>query len=298
MTAALLLAAAIAFPKEGSRLPLVSRCYVIGSADATNVVVQGHDVPVYRTGGWVTMVDVVPGTNTVRAGDAAVTFFVEQPPKGSGAAKSAEKKWEKLKYAGDVPRPHPAGKRPDAITVVIDPGHGGTDTGAMTPLGRMEKDANLAIAKFVRDELVSRGYNVVMTRDDDSFPELYDRPKLAHANGADAFISIHHNAPPFDKDPRQVRYTAVYAWNDIGERLAKAINSRMAAALGRSLKNNGVMHANFAVTRNPEIPSCLVEVDFITTPEGEEECWDEARRRKLAEAIADGFRDWATARSK
>ena len=171
MTETLLLAAAIAFPKEGMRLPSVSRCYMIGSADATNVVIQGRDVPVHRTGGWVTMVDVVPGTNTVRAGDAAVTFFVEPPPKRSGAAKPGDKKWEKLEYAGDVPRRHPAGKRPDAITVVIDPGHGGTDTGAMTPLGRMEKDANLALALLVRGELVCRGYNVIMTRDDDSFPE-------------------------------------------------------------------------------------------------------------------------------
>ena len=55
------------------------------------------------------------------------------------------------------------------------------------------------------------------------------------------------------------------------------------------------MHANFAVTRNPEIPSCLIETDFITTPEGEVDCLDSARRIKVASAIADGFADWTIA---
>ena len=57
----------------------------------------------------------------------------------------------------------------------------------------------------------------------------------------------------------------------------------------RQLQQGG---ANFAVTRNPEIPSCLVEADFITHPAGEEAAWDAARRARLAEAIARGFADW------
>ena len=52
------------------------------------------------------------------------------------------------------------------------------------------------------------------------------------------------------------------------------------------------MHANFAVTRNPEIPSCLVEADFVTSPAGEESIWNAARRRLVAEAIADGIDGW------
>ena len=61
--------------------------------------------------------------------------------------------------------------------------------------------------------LESRGYNVAMTRETDVFIPLYDRPKVAHREKADAFISIHHNAPPFDRDPTRIRYQAVYAWN-------------------------------------------------------------------------------------
>ena len=235
------------------------------------------------------------GTNVVEVGGVRRTFLVAPPEVPDPAAKPPPPKvYKKLPYAGDKPRPHPAGRPPAEITVVVDAGHGGSDTGAVSPHGRFEKDANLRLALAVRDELVARGYRVVMTRTDDSFPALYDRPKVAHREKADAFISIHHNAPPFDRDPLALRYQAVYAWNPLGERLAKAINERMAAA-NPDLRNNGVMLANFAVTRNPEIPSCLIETDFITSPDGELAAWDPARIACTAAAIAEGFSCWTAA---
>ena len=293
-------AVSIAFPRDGQNLPYVERCYLLGSTSGgeTNLVVQGRSVPVHPKGGWVTMVDLREGTNVVSAGDATVSFTVGRRPKAApkGAeAKPAERKYPKLPYAADKPKNHPKGRRPGEITVVVDPGHGGSDTGAWSPHGLKEKDANLMVAKALKAALESRGYKVVMTREDDSFPRLYDRPKVAHRHGADAFISIHHNAPPLDKDPRQFRYHAIYAWNDIGVKLAAALNRRVAEMFGGSLVNNGVPHANFAVTRNPEIPSCLVEVDFISTPEGEIDCWDRGRQKKVAEAMAAGFDDWSGA---
>ena len=296
MTASVLLAAVtIAFPHEGPRFGSLDRCYLIGATDGgeTNIVVAGQNVPVYRTGAWGVLLDVAPGTNSVSAGDVVRTFFVApRKPAKPGAAKAPEKKYEKLKYAGDVPKEHPKGRSPGEITIVVDPGHGGSDTGATSPHGWFEKEANLLLAREVRSALAARGYRVVMTRDDDSFPELYDRPKVAHASNADAFVSIHHNAPPHDKDPIKLRYHCVYAWNPLGERLAKAINARMAESFGEALPNNGVMHANFAVTRNPEIPSCLVETDFVSSPAGEESIWDPVRRKATAEAIASGIDDW------
>ena len=298
MTASVLLAAVtIAFPREGQRFGPLDQCYLIGATDGgeTNIVVAGRNVPVYRTGAWGVLLDVTPGTNSVSAGGITRTFFVApRKPTGGVAAKAPEKKYEKLPYAGDVAKDHPKGRRPDEITIVIDPGHGAKDTGAVSPHGWFEKDANLMLAKEVRSALIARGYRVVMTRADDSFPELYDRPKVAHACNADAFVSIHHNAPPHDKDPIKLRYHCVYAWNPLGERLAKAINMRMGTSFGSSLANNGVMHANFAVTRNPEIPSCLVETDFVSSPAGEESIWNPERRKATAEAIAAGIADWCS----
>ena len=297
--AAILAAVSIVFPPEGAKLPYLERCYVMGAEDGgeSNYELRIANcecrVSVGRTGAWATVVDVKPGTNTVEIGGARRTFVVGSL-KSLGPKGSDEKRvYKKLEYAADRAKPHPRGKKPEEITVVIDAGHGGRDTGAMSPHGLPEKDANLRLAKAVRDELAKRGYKVVMTREDDTFVELYDRPKVAHKANADLFVSIHHNAPGYASNPFAIRSQSVYAWNALGERLAKAINGRMAAA-DPMLANDGVLHANFAVTRNPEIPSCLVETDFITAPEGEEASWDPARISATAAAIADGVTDWAS----
>lgn len=285
MLAALFLSVVtIAFPREGQQMPALSRCYVIGAAPDGTVV---PGVKSSKSGAWSTVVPVVPGTNVIAVGDCRRTIFVAAEKPAAGP----ERKYGKLPYAGDVPKPHPRGKAPSALTVVVDPGHGGSDTGAVSPHGLPEKDANLRLAKAVRDELRKRGFRVVMTREDDSFPALYDRPKVAHREKADAFISIHHNAPGYESDPSEIRYQSVYAWNPPGERLARAISGRMAAAVPE-LEDKGVLHANFAVTRNPEIPSCLIEADFVSSPDGEADIWDPSRRARQAAAIADGVLDW------
>ena len=292
---ALLAAVTIAFPKEGQRIPPVNTCYVIGATDAetTNLVVFGKSVPVYRTGAWSAMAAVVPGSNTIEVAGVRRSFFVESPaPVDPSVPAPPPRVYTKLEYAGDVPKPHPAGRAPSEITVVVDAGHGGSDSGAVGPHGYQEKDANLLLAKAVRKALENRGYRVVMTREDDSFPALYDRPKVAHRERADAFVSIHYNAPAFSSDPSGIRSHSVYAWNPLGERLAKAINRRMAVVMP-DVPNDGVLHANFAVTRNPEIPSCLIETDFLTSPAGEEAAFDPVRRSAIAVAIADGIADWA-----
>lgn len=298
--AALFAVVSIVFPPEGAKLPYLERCYVMGAADCGEIglVVSGLPsrvscpVPVSRTGAWATVIDVKPGTNVVEVGGERRTFVVG--PLGSKG--SDEKRvYKKLEYAADTAKPHPTGKRPEEIMVVVDAGHGGRDMGAMSPHGLPEKDANLRLAKAVRDELGRRGYRVVMTREDDTAVELYDRPKAAHKANADLFVSIHHNAPGYAADPFAIRSQSVYAWNALGEDLAKAINVRMAAA-DPALRNDGVLHANFAVTRNPEIPSCLIEADFITHPDGECAAWDAARRPSIAAAIADGIADWVAGR--
>ena len=283
--AALLAAVSIAFPPEGAQLPHLERCYVMGAADGGEEI----GIPVTRTGAWATVVEVKPGTNVVEVGGVKRMFVVEAS--GTSKTSGTSRTYKKLEYAGDVAKPHPAGKKPEEITVVIDAGHGGHDTGAMSPHALPEKDANLRLAKAVRDELKKRGYTVVMTREDDTFVELYDRPKVAHRANADLFVSIHHNAPGHASNPFAIRSQSVYAWNPLGERLAKAINARMAAADPR-IRNDGVLHANFAVTRNPEIPSCLIEADFITHSDGESAAWDASRRPVIAAAIADGIADW------
>ena len=308
MISTLLLAAApfVAFPAQGAKLPAIDHVYLAGAVAKgdTNVVVNGVDVSVYRTGAWATLIEVTEGSNDVsvvsQSGEATnIWFKIAKKPVADPDAKPApEKVWKKLDYAKDEAKEPPTNKAPNEVTIVVDAGHGGDDTGAKSPHGFYEKNANLLVAEQLKVALLARGYNVVMTRETDVFIPLYDRPKAAHTNDADAFVSIHHNAPPYDKDPNLLRYHTVYSWNPIGEELATAINAEMAAALGDTLKSNGPMHANFAVTRNPEIPSCLVEVDFVTSPAGEEAIWNAARRRVVAEAIASGIDAWRTGSSE
>lgn len=285
----------IAFPKEGSSFPSVSQCYVIGSVDpgVTNIVFRGASVPVHSNGAWAVMAPVTPGRNVVEIGSARVSFTVAKPPapKPVGLPPADPKPLPALAYAADAPATNVS------RTICLDPGHGGpADTGAMSPHALPEKDANLLMALAVKPELEARGFTVVLTRASDVAVPLYDRPKAAHRQKAAAFVSIHHNAPPVDRDPSCLRYHAVYSWNPLGEALAKAINVRMGAAFGDTLKNNGVMHANFAVTRSPEIPSCLIEVDFITSFDGEVASWDPDRRKLTAAAIAAGIDDWYASR--
>ena len=159
----------VAFPSDGARLPAVENCYVIGATrpGVTNVVVAGKNVPVYKTGAWSTLVPVEEGTNVIAVAGGGetkdVTVIVPKAKKksftglaalaGTNSIPAAAKKWEKLPYASEKPAPHPFGKAPGETTIVIDPGHGGGDTGALSPHAFPEKDANLRVARETRKAL-------------------------------------------------------------------------------------------------------------------------------------------------
>lgn len=191
--------------------------------------------------------------------------------------------YAKLDYIPDEPLAHPTNITPSAITICLDPGHGGPADGAVSISGLLEKDINLMFARDIRYALTNAGFRVVMTRDDDRDVDLFARPAVAIMNDCDLFVSVHHNAPGPGKDPLKVRYMSVYSWNSLGERLADAISGRWKC---KSL------HANFAVTRNPRVPSVLLETDFITHPDGERAALDPEVRRIRAAGVVAGILDW------
>ncbi len=187
-----------------------------------------------------------------------------------------EKVWTKLEYASDVPAAIDA-KRPRLV--YLDPGHGGDKNhGCRGWDGRYESEANLLLALDIRRHLEAAGVEVLMTRESDVDVPLYDRPREAHRIKARAFVSVHHNAPAAGKDPLATRYRAVYSWNGLGKELADAI--------ARELDPCQSLHANFAVTRSPEIPSVLIEADFLTHPDGCRDSFDPAVRDAIAAKIA------------
>lgn len=154
-----------------------------------------------------------------------------------------------------------------------------------------EKDFNLLQAKAVEAKLKGAGFKVTMTRSGDTFPSLYDRPRRAYRENADVFVSIHHNATVPGTDPRDARHCVTYASNEKGLALARAVQRHLAQAV-EPVRSVGAQMKSLAVCRNPAVPSCLVEVDFINLPEGEEASSDEARRDKVATAIVLGILDW------
>lgn len=205
------------------------------------------------------------------------------PPKGLIAPNPSD---------GFPDRP-PYGKPPAAVRICVDAGHGGGDPGAVSPHGWREKEANLMQARAIRDALEKAGFQVVMTRDGDSFPDLLARPRLAYDERVDAFISVHHNSTAPQRDPRVARYTAAYASLSNGLALARCIQKHVAQVMA-PVPDVGAQLKSLAVCRNPAVPSCLLEIDFVNHPEGEEGSWNPTRQKKIADAVVCGVLDWMT----
>lgn len=171
--------------------------------------------------------------------------------------------------------------------ICLDPGHGGHDSGAVGASETPEKTLNLAVALLARDLLARMGYTVVMTREDDRFLSLDERVAVAANAGAHALISIHHNSAP---DPQANGTEVLYCPGDgRGLRLAQAVYDRLIALLGtraRGVKSRGLRVPCQAARWH--IPSCLVEVAFLSNPDEERLANDPNFQARAAQAIAEG----------
>ncbi len=152
-------------------------------------------------------------------------------------------------------------------TISIDPGHGGSQLGAISPRGIYEKDLNLQVALLLRDELVKHGKQVIMTRDADYEVSLAKRVELARA--ADLFISIHHNALPDARDPNLERGISLHYYHAHSRGLAKSLLSELCAIT--RLPRHGLYWQNLHVLRESKCPQALLlELGFLIHPEESE----------------------------
>ncbi|MGB9808020.1 MAG: N-acetylmuramoyl-L-alanine amidase [Thermosulfidibacteraceae bacterium] len=220
-------------------------------------------------------------------------------------------------------------RKDNKYIVVVDPGHGGNDPGAIGVNGIMEKDVVLDIAKKVKSICGnSSNFKVVLTREEDYFVPLEKRVKFARDYKADLFISIHANSAPnrsydgfmaFVLAPRGAR-------GGIERFLQEAENREVANELKNhhdsvvkvlldftyeytmvegkraakfildevdeytSFKNRGVKEAGFYVLRNPGIPAVLLEVGFLSNEADVKKLSDESERKRVALAICNGVR--------
>ncbi len=142
--------------------------------------------------------------------------------------------------------------------IVIDPGHGGRDTGATGIKGSYEKNLTLKTAQLLYDKLKSAGANVIMTRNTDSYLSLSSRVGMSHTHAADAFISIH-----FDSIlDSSVRGMTSYYYHNYQKNLATTVGKEVASFT--KLKDRGVRYGDYHVLRENKRASVLLELGYLS----------------------------------
>ena len=170
--------------------------------------------------------------------------------------------------------------------IVIDPGHGGQDSGARGS-ELLEKNVNLDVGRQVAAKLMAIGAQTILTRESDVYVDLYDRPGLANRIDADLFVSIHCNAMPTRNTGRG---TETFYYHDRSMCLGAVIHGEMMKALRRT--DRGLKWANFCVTRESDMPAVLVELMFLNDDTEEALLGKPEVRTAAANAIVEGLRKY------
>lgn len=181
--------------------------------------------------------------------------------------------------------------------ITIDPGHGGSDSGAVGPNGYTEKEGAFAISQKVASILNQSGAKVVMTRDSDvdvygpnasARNELQARVDVGNNANSNIFVSIHCNA--FVNPAANGTQTFYYGSSYQGQRLAQSIQEKMIEANG--LRDRGISTCNFYVVKHSYMPAVLIETAFITNYDEEALLSDDEWQTTMAKAIAEGINEY------
>lgn len=167
-------------------------------------------------------------------------------------------------------------------SVVIDPGHGGSDYGAMR-CGINEKDINLDVAKRVQAILMSKGVVVFMTRDTDATVSLLDRTVICANKSPDIFVSVHVNSSVRP----EITGIETHYYHQESLDLAQTLHACLVSNV-RS-KDRGLFKSKFYVINHTEVPAILCEIGFISNDAERAELISEERKQQTAKAIADGI---------
>ena len=179
----------------------------------------------------------------------------------------------------DVPR--------DRYTIVIDPGHGGPDPGAVGINGLRETDVVLDVSLQVAQLLQTKGVRVLLTRTSEVDVDLPPRVALANNSRADLFLSIHANALSLDR-PDVNGVETFYFEGGRARALAQAVQDQI-LAISPGSPDRGARTGRFFVIRRTVMPSALAEMGFVTGSLDSPRLADPAFRRRLALAIATGL---------
>lgn len=228
------------------------------------------------------------------------SFLAQLQKEKEEAGGASEDEEELLPEITKKPRTTP---EPERYTVCIDAGHGAYDTGAVLESEdgtvRYEKDDNLRLAQLVKEELEAYGIKVLMTRDDDSFLELYDRTLLANSMDVEALISFHRNAYYVNgKMDDKVGGVEIWIHNSRPTEARQLANRILDAILDvGGLEDRGVRYGsmtdveeNYAINRRAVMTSMIIEMGFISN--AEDNAAYDANAVAYAKAIAKEIYDW------
>ncbi len=176
------------------------------------------------------------------------------------------------------------------IKILLDPGHGGRESGAAGPTGYLEKDVNLTVSKLIRDELVARGATVIMTREDDRTLSLPERVAIIDREEPAIALSIHYNSLPDNGDAFNTKGIGMFWYHPQAHSLSMFLHDRLVGKLNRP--SYGVFWNNLALARPASAPSVLLELGFMSNPFEFEWLMNPTEQRKLARAIADSITEW------
>ncbi|ASK61966.1 N-acetylmuramoyl-L-alanine amidase [Virgibacillus phasianinus] len=171
------------------------------------------------------------------------------------------------------------------INIVLDPGHGGNDPGAIGFKGVVEKNLTLSTAEVVASSLRKAGATVKVTRQSDQYVSLEKRVLFSNKFQTDAFISLHYNAYPFIA----VNGIGTYYYEN-GRGLASSIQS----AIGKQVKLNdrGIHFGNYHVLRENSDLAVLIELGFITNPNDLFTIQTSEYQNNVAQAVTTGVKNY------
>ncbi|HEY5654134.1 MAG TPA: N-acetylmuramoyl-L-alanine amidase [Pontiella sp.] len=251
-------------------------------------------------------------TNSRRAWINGVMFWLHHPCRKSGS-NWAVREMDFTKGIDPILRSYAHVPKRIPRLVVIDPGHGGKDSGAIGPNKVYEKQVVLDISKRIKSHLEAKKIKVCMTRTDDTYPSLKQRSDYTYSVDADLFLSIHADGAADPSACGVETFITTVAGCDSSNHYGQAgdkseqKNNKYDAAnavLGFSIQSNlvkmskrsdrGLRRARFSVIKNATCPSALVECGFVTNPAEESLLNSSSYRESVARGISNGILGYCT----
>ncbi|BAU63977.1 Cell wall hydrolase/autolysin [Stanieria sp. NIES-3757] len=176
------------------------------------------------------------------------------------------------------------------VKILLDPGHGGKESGSKGPTGYPEKDINLLISTSLAKQLEKLGATVDLTREKDLDVALEDRVKMIDRLKPAIALSIHYNALPDEGDAMNTKGISTFWYHPQAHSLAVFLQNYLVNQLNRP--SHGVYWNNLALTRPYTTPAVLLELGFMINPDEFEWITNPTEQTKLVNAIAQGITQW------